>query len=396
MPHPWGFAAVCASLPFALSFGWLLFVRRFDRARPEPMPVVMATFAAGGLSVAPAAAAEAACAAASPWLDPSVAALGGGPWALARSTLVFALVVGAVEEGAKLLAVWSVARRRPEFDEPVDGIVYACAAALGFAAAENAKYFALGTLSASVIAVRAFATVPAHMFFSAIWGYALGRALVSRRAAVPRAFAVAALAHGGFDATLSVRGAWPVAALLATALALAFVALLRRALRYGAAGAPGPVQGPARAGSDLGPPSERARSYFRVGSPLAFYSCAGGMVACACALTALGAAYEGAHHRVGAPFVCLAATMLAAFGALAYGLSQTVPLDVAVDASGVTFAGAHAPWGAIARFHVELRGRRAFVVLTAAGGAVRLGPASRATAEAIAGAIRAAAAPTSS
>ena len=233
-PPRWGLAAACALLPFVLSFGWLFFVRRFDRARPEPLWLVIATFALGGLAIAPAAVAEVGLASLTPWLDPSLATLGGQPWALPIAILVFSLAVGGVEEGSKFLAAWSLPRHRRDFDEPVDGIVYGRAAALGFAAVENIKYFAIGRMSGAVIALRAFMTVPAHMFFGAIWGYGMGRALVSRRTRVVAYLAAAAVAHGTFDAVLSTDGMQLVATVLVLVLGFAFIEMLRRALRHGA------------------------------------------------------------------------------------------------------------------------------------------------------------------
>ncbi len=58
---------------------------------------------------------------------------------------------------------------------------------------ENVKYFALGRLSPSVIVMRTLTSAPAHLFFGAIWGYALGARLVSRRRRLPLFFAVAAI-----------------------------------------------------------------------------------------------------------------------------------------------------------------------------------------------------------
>src|SRR5688572_17147363 len=52
----------------------------------------------------------------------------------------FFFVVGPVEETVKLLAVLIFAYNQPQFDEPVDGIIYSAAAALGFAAIENVLY----------------------------------------------------------------------------------------------------------------------------------------------------------------------------------------------------------------------------------------------------------------
>jgi len=392
LPPRWGLAAACAILPFALSFAWLFFVRRFDRARPEPTWLVVATFALGGLAIVPAALLEIGASKLSPWLDPSLVTMGGQLWALPIALVVFSVVVGAVEEGAKLLGAWALARHRREFDEPVDGIVYGCAAALGFAAVENVKYFALGRMSGVVIAVRAFMTVPAHMFFGALWGYALGRGLVSRRARVLGFFVLAAVAHGAFDAMLSTDGTQLGATVLVLVLGFGFVVLLQRALRHGAV----PVGARRDDAADQPPPTEPVpasmlpRTYFRVGSRAAFYACAAAMIACAFSLTVLGTAYELLHHRVGVVFVGLATSMLVLFGLAAYGASTTIPLDVAVDAQGVTFAGARTPWGAILGFDVVPSGARAVVRLHTRTGVIRLGPARAATADALLAALRAA------
>ncbi len=387
LPTDRGLAAACAILPFALSFAWLAFVRRFDRARPEPIWLVVATFALGGLSVIPAGLVEIACAAATPWLDPSVMTLGGQAWALPIAILVFSLVIGVAEEGSKFLGAWSLARHRREFDEPIDGIIYGSAASLGFAAVENVKYFAIGRMSGVVIAVRAFVSVPAHLFFGAIWGYALGRQLVSKKVSVLAFFVLAAVAHGTFDALLSTDGMQLAATLLVLGLAFGFVAMLQSALRYGAVRPQLPRIDDAPLTEPL-PAGELPRAYFRVGSPGAFYACAAGLMVCAFAITALGGAYEYLHHRVGIVFVSLATTMLALFGIAAYGASETIPLDVAVDPQGVTLGGGRTPWRNIVSMRTEVARTRAFVVLQTTESVVRLGPASLETAHAIAAAIR--------
>ena len=387
LPPSRGLAAACALLPFALSFGWLAFVRRFDRARPEPIWLVVATFALGGLSVVPAGLAEMACAAATPWLDPSVMTLGGQAWALPIAIVVFTVVVGVAEEGSKFLGAWSLARHRREFDEPIDGIIYGSAAALGFAAVENIKYFAVGRMSGVVIAVRAFVTVPSHLFFGAIWGYALGRQLVSRRVSVLAFLGLAALAHGTFDALLSTDGMQLASTLLVLGLAFGFVSMLQSALRYGAVRPHLDASGGAPLTEQL-PAGELKRAYFRVGSPGTFYACAAGLIVCAFAITALGGAYEFLHHRIGVVFVSLATTMLALFGVAAYGAAETIPLDVAIDAQGVTLGGGSTAWRDVVSARVEVTGGRARVVLHTTGRVVRLGPATPEVAQAIAAAIR--------
>src|ERR1051326_3798907 len=60
-------------------------------------------------------------------LDPAV--LADSPW--------FFLWAALVEEMVKYLAVYFVVLRSPEFDEPVDAMIYMLTAAMGFAAMEN-------------------------------------------------------------------------------------------------------------------------------------------------------------------------------------------------------------------------------------------------------------------
>jgi len=245
-------------------------------------------------------------------------------------------------------------------------------------------------MSGVVIAMRAFETVPAHMFFSAIWGYGMGRQLVSRRARVLPYLAVAALAHGTFDAAVSTDGMQLVATLLVVVLGFAFVVMLQRALRHGAV----PVRRRTEdvpPASELFPLSTLPRVYFRVGSAAAFSGWAAGMILCAFALAALGSAFELLHHRIGVMFVLLATAMLSLFGIAAYGASATIPLDVAIDARGITFAGGLTAWGAIQAFAIEptsSRGRT-YIRLQTVSGTQRLGPARADAAGAILDAMRA-------
>jgi hypothetical protein len=265
---------------------------------------------------------------------------------------------------------------------------FSTAASLGFAAVENVKYFALGRMSGVVIALRAFMTVPAHMFFGAIWGYAMGARLVSRRTSLPVFLGIAALAHGAFDAFLSTDGMQLLATGMVLALAIVFFALLRRALRHGAV----PVRKRAWLGTDEAPATEPVpasmlpRRYFRVGSQAAFYGCAAAMIACALALTVLGSAYELLQHRAGVVFVAIATLTLALFGLASYGATATIPLDVTIDARGITFAGGWTPWSAIRSVGVDPQGARgrAVVRVETSDRQMLLGPASLDTARAIA------------
>jgi RsiW-degrading membrane proteinase PrsW (M82 family) len=84
----------------------------------------------------------------------------------------FALIfVGLIEEFFKFICL-GIPYFRKEFNEPMDGIVYAVLIAMGFATAENIMYadrFGLPT-----VALRAFTAVPAHGTFAIVMGYYVG------------------------------------------------------------------------------------------------------------------------------------------------------------------------------------------------------------------------------
>ena len=76
------------------------------------------------------------------------------------------------EESAKLLLLWLFLRKCRDFDERMDGIVYAVAVGLGFAAFENIEYlFASGTDWITVGIGRSLTAIPGHFGFAVIMGY---------------------------------------------------------------------------------------------------------------------------------------------------------------------------------------------------------------------------------
>lgn len=88
--------------------------------------------------------------------------------------LVLLIVVGPVEEFIKFLVVYGYAYRSPEFDEPLDGVIYSATAALGFAAIENIVY--LAQHDPMLVLLRGPLSNPGHALFSAFWGLSLSRA----------------------------------------------------------------------------------------------------------------------------------------------------------------------------------------------------------------------------
>jgi RsiW-degrading membrane proteinase PrsW (M82 family) len=151
-----------AAVAAAPAIFWLWYFYRRDRYEPEPKLLIVRTFLLGMLITIP------------------VAFIEGF---LPISDLVLAILAAPViEELAKYLVVKRTVFRTLEFDEPIDGVIYAAAAALGFATLENIGYILTAYLSSPVEEVlfvyvlRALLSVPGHALFSSMWGYGLGRA----------------------------------------------------------------------------------------------------------------------------------------------------------------------------------------------------------------------------
>ena len=145
--------------------------------------------------------------------------------------LLYALfAIGPIEELAKLIPFLLVIRRFPEFDEPIDGIIYASFIALGFAAVENAVYFEY--LTSGEAMARGFAGPVVHIVFASIWGYYVGRACLdgsSVAIAAVLSLAATALLHGLYDYLVIALPAFalPASALLVLALWLWRMFLIR-------------------------------------------------------------------------------------------------------------------------------------------------------------------------
>ncbi len=127
------------------------------------------------------------------------------------------LVIGPVEELSKLLPFLLIVLRFREFDEPLDGMIYASFIALGYAAAENVYY--LQFLTPVEALGRGFAGPVLHILFASIWGHWIGMAHVEGRSITNcaiKGFATAAVLHGIYDfiVLLEPIGALPVAGLM--------------------------------------------------------------------------------------------------------------------------------------------------------------------------------------
>jgi PrsW family intramembrane metalloprotease len=82
------------------------------------------------------------------------------------------LLAAPLAEAGKTLVVWPLYRLR-RIDGPRLGLCYAVAAAGGFAAATGVARLLLAPFD-WLLALRVLCSIPAHLFFAGVWGYALG------------------------------------------------------------------------------------------------------------------------------------------------------------------------------------------------------------------------------
>ena len=161
---------VLAVIPLA---GVLLAVRLVDRWEPEPRGLVIAAVAWGAVgAVALALLVDLALSPAMVVVDPAVGD--------AFSSVVQAPIVEELAKGLGVLLLFVFGRRA--FDGPVDGVVYGALVGAGFAFTENILYFATSLIEGGVTEVtftfvlRGVLSPFAHVMFTAVTGYALGRA----------------------------------------------------------------------------------------------------------------------------------------------------------------------------------------------------------------------------
>ena len=185
--------AVSGALP-ALIAMWL--VDRMDRKRPEPVRTRRLVAFFGMLSVIPALILELVVGATiGERLEPAMTYQGASFKAF--------VVAAAIEEACKIMVVYWIVWRRPEFDERMDGIVYASRAGLGFALVENILYLMQqdtlgGQLQTWVL--RAILAVPGHAMWTGMIGaMAARRRFDGRGLGLLGGYLLAVAFHGAYD-----------------------------------------------------------------------------------------------------------------------------------------------------------------------------------------------------
>jgi RsiW-degrading membrane proteinase PrsW (M82 family) len=198
----WRALLIVAGFAFAPGLFWLWYFYEKD-LEPEPLYRIRNCFFAGMAVVIPAGLIE--------------KSLGMSQF------LTLTIVAPVVEECLKLGACFIVAYRGKDFDEPMDGIIYAVAIALGFASLENVFYlydaYSLGPgIFPITTVVRAFFTVPGHAIFGIMWGYAMGRAKFSdhktSRDLILKGLCLAIASHAIFNLLAVLTPFWAIGMLI--------------------------------------------------------------------------------------------------------------------------------------------------------------------------------------
>lgn len=186
--------ALTGALP-ALAAMW--YVDRLDAKRPEPRWTLRLVAIAGALSVIPVIIVELLLMELSP-----------APGTYGQAVWDGVVVAAGVEELAKVLVIYWLVWHRPEFDERLDGIVYATRAGLGFALIENVMYLAQTQSTDEFVRVyilRAILAVPGH----AIWA-----GLIGHFGAIKRFDGTGSGLLGGYLLAVALHGAYDLAIFL--------------------------------------------------------------------------------------------------------------------------------------------------------------------------------------
>jgi len=205
---------------------WAAYHYHKDRHLPEPFGLLLLTFGLGMLAAGISKGLYVGLGYAGLRLDAGYLADTNALGLLAYSMLA----IGPIEEIAKMTPFLLVVLRFKEFDEPLDGIIYASFIGLGYAMVENWQY--LEYLTTTEAMARGFASPVVHILFASIWGHWIAQAHLMKRSVAKAAvagLAVAAGIHGLYDfiVVLNPRNSLPIAALVIVSIWLWRLKLMR-------------------------------------------------------------------------------------------------------------------------------------------------------------------------
>ena len=205
---------------------WIAYLRWKDKRHPEPLTLMLAAVVAGAGSVGLGLLGYRA-------LDALGASVSWGAlMGELDEAIAIAFLIGAVEETAKLLPVFVIARWSRHFDELWDGFVYAGASAVGFGVAETFLLVAMGETGGTDALARAVAGPITHALFAAPWGLGVAGWLLGGR---PWTFVVGMVtsiaSHGLYNLFLARPGTHLAATAIVAALWLGVLWLGRDLVR---------------------------------------------------------------------------------------------------------------------------------------------------------------------
>ena len=164
---------VCAALIPAIVLCVYVFIK--DRVEKEPIGLLLLLLGLGVVSCFPAAEVEG-------WLIGAIDDIFSGFGTNVNGTVLLpddiykiynavkcVFGIALVEEGFKFIFMFFVTRNNKNFNSLFDGIIYSVFVSLGFAAYENVMYVLEYGWQTAIM--RAFMSVPGHMFFAVIMGY---------------------------------------------------------------------------------------------------------------------------------------------------------------------------------------------------------------------------------
>ncbi|OGN40616.1 MAG: hypothetical protein A2457_01935 [Candidatus Yanofskybacteria bacterium RIFOXYC2_FULL_44_13] len=171
-------SAILIAIGLLPSLIWMSFFMRED-CHPEPKYLVIKTFLMG-IVIAPLAI----------LLQYGFCQMIGSNCLIGASNAGFVLWAALVEELVKFYAIVIIVLKSPEFDEPMDGMIYMITAALGFAAIENILFMfkiipggdvfnassSQALIALETIGLRSLGATILHALSSAIIGYFLAMA----------------------------------------------------------------------------------------------------------------------------------------------------------------------------------------------------------------------------